>query len=886
MYPPQHPTDTQPLELLAPAGGLEAGYAAIHYGADAIYLGLPRFSARAEAANFSFKDVAAITGYAHSRTVRRRVYVTVNTLIKEGELDELVEALAMVAAIGVDAVIVQDLGVYRILRLHFPELRLHASTQMTIHNRPGVELARELGFARVTLARELTLEEIADIAALPGIETEVFVHGALCYGYSGLCLYSSHLLGRSGNRGRCAYLCRDKYRQGAESQFTFSMKDLALPEFVPRLRRAGVTALKIEGRMKSPLFVAAVVNYYRQLLDGNLTAEKAKTLAADIQTIFSRPWTNLFLTNRWNRNVIDPEYVGHRGYPIGQVEEIVRLASGEVRLRFHPSQPLEVHDGLQMDVPGLSRPYGFAVERLRVLDGAAGEPAVAGAQTGLVFEAPASARVEVALPGDHPEIPEGVVIYCASSQEIKRRYRFEKPKPGLFRIRCPVNFEIHIGPDRIRATASLVGVAALPRHARGLLRTCPADSGSADQAPPKRYAQASAITATIETPGQFYAARNVDQMRVAVEQAFGKLGATRFATAQVIVRNPQACFIPISLLNQVRRQITDQLEVRYQQALSTGITQVKAALASAPLVPSAAAGASQAVVRWCLKTDQSAWLDTFEDADWQGVDEVVLEVPPDATHAFDALIHRLAECIGLARLRLALPVIMRRWEYSAFQKTIRRLIGANWRRWQVANLGAWGSLCVAGAERQGVELDISADWPMYVLNHVAAEQMLALGATCLTLSPEDDGANLRCLLATLGNKAVVVVYQDTPLMISEACVLPAAGPARHSLGDGGCDRRGTCRPGVPGSGVPVLTSSFGEKVRVINRHCRMVVIHEKPFCLTPHIPALVSAGARILRADFMYREYTADRVREIWRRLRAGQAIPGTHAGNFERGLK
>src|SRR5450759_3201397 len=182
MHSTHHPVDTQPLELLAPAGGLEAGYAAIHYGADAIYLGLPRFSARAEAANFSFEDVAAITGYAHSRPVRRRVYVTVNTLIQERERDELVEALAAVAARGVDAVIVQDLGVYRILRRHFPELRLHASTQMAIHNRPGVELARELGFARVTLAHELTLEELADIAALPGIETEVFIHGALCYG--------------------------------------------------------------------------------------------------------------------------------------------------------------------------------------------------------------------------------------------------------------------------------------------------------------------------------------------------------------------------------------------------------------------------------------------------------------------------------------------------------------------------------------------------------------------------------------------------------------------------------------------------------------------------------------------------------------------------------
>lgn len=856
MHPTQCPADKRSLELLAPAGGLEAGYAAIYYGADAIYLGLPRFSARAEAANFSFDDVATITGYAHSREVRRRIYVTINTLIQEGELNELVEDLAAVAALGVDAVIVQDLGMYRILRRYFPELRLHASTQMAIHNRPGVELARELDFARVTLARELTLEEIANIAALPDIETEVFIHGALCYGYSGLCLYSSHLLGRSGNRGRCAYLCRDQYRWGAECRFVFSMKDLALPEFVPQFRRAGVTALKIEGRMKSPLYVAAVVNYYRQLLDGNLTAEKAQMLAADIQTIFSRPWTNLFLPDRWNRNVIDPEYVGHRGYPIGQVEEIVRLRSGEVRLRFHPSQPLEVHDGLQMDVPGLPRPYGFAVERLRVLDGAAG------AQTGLVFEASAGARVEVALPGDHPEIPKGAMVYCASSQEIKRRYRFEKPKPGLFRIRRPVNFEVHIAVDGIRATASLVGVATLPHQKRGLLRPYPADRGSAN-----------AVAATIEIAGQFHAVRNADQMRLAVEQAFGKLGATRFVAAQVIVHNPQACFVPVSLLNQVRRQVTDQLETRYQEALSAQIAFVNSALVIAPTAPS-----PQAAVQWCLKTDQPAGLDAFEDADWQDVDEVVLEVPPDATNAFDTVINRLAARIGTTHLRMALPVIMRRWEQSAFQKTIRRLAGAGWCRWQVANLGAWGLFRSAVAGWQGIELDISADWPMYVLNHVTAEQLLTLGATRLTLSPEDDSENMRSLVAVLGDKAVVIVYQDTPLMISEACVLPLVG----------CDRRGTCR-----AGEPILTSSFGEKVRVINRHCRMMVINEKPFCLAPHIPALVSAGARILRADFMYRAYTGEQMRTIWRRLRAWQVypelrgtIPGTHAGNFERGLR
>ena len=291
-------------ELMAPAGSLDAGYAALHYGADSIYLGLKQFSARADAANFTPEELDAITAYAHSLQPRRKVFVTVNTLVLQDELSGLVEQLGTLADIGVDALIIQDLGVYRIAKKHFPELRLHASTQMAVHNRAGVEALKDLGFARVTLARELTLDEIREIIeAVPGVETEVFVHGALCYSYSGLCLFSSHRLGRSGNRGRCAYLCRDEFTDDGRPAkgFVFSMKDLALPGEVAALGKAGVTSLKIEGRMKSPLYVAATTNYYRKLIDGNVSPAERKELEADIQTIFSRPWTELYTRSRANQ---------------------------------------------------------------------------------------------------------------------------------------------------------------------------------------------------------------------------------------------------------------------------------------------------------------------------------------------------------------------------------------------------------------------------------------------------------------------------------------------------------------------------------------------------------------------------------------------------------
>ena len=390
---------------MAPAGSFDAACAAFHYGADAIYLGLKQFSARADAANFTPDELDAITAYAHSLLPRRNVFVTVNTLVLQDELSGLVEQLGALADIGVDALIIQDLGVYRIVKKHFPELRLHASTQLAVHNQAGVEALKELGFARVTLARELTLDEMREIVdAVPGVETEVFVHGALCYSYSGLCLFSSHRLGRSGNRGRCAYLCRDKFRtRDGKEGFVFSMKDLALAEEVAALRKVGVTSFKIEGRMKSPLYVAATTNYYRKRIDGQVSPAERKEYEADIQTIFSRPWTELYAHSREAKGVIDSDTVGHRGAPVGKVDLIL---DNRV-LRFRSSRAIEVHDGLQIDIPGEAKPFGFPVDALRL----AGEYKH-------TFEAPANTSVEVMLPDDHPEIPRGATVYHASSQDV------------------------------------------------------------------------------------------------------------------------------------------------------------------------------------------------------------------------------------------------------------------------------------------------------------------------------------------------------------------------------------------------------------------------------------------------------------------------------------
>ncbi len=232
------------MELLAPAGNLEAGVAAFQYGADAVYLGLQNFSARADADNFSFDDLSTILGLAHNNPEwPRKVYVAVNTLVRERELPELIDTLARLRDMEPDALIVQDWAVFQLVQEYFPEITLHASTQMAIHNAQGARYASDIGFTRIVASRELTIPEIADIARLPNLEVEVFIHGALCYSYSGLCQLSATMRGESGNRGECAYICRKKYNIAGpdgpcEACNAMSMKDLAAGDVIPANRRA------------------------------------------------------------------------------------------------------------------------------------------------------------------------------------------------------------------------------------------------------------------------------------------------------------------------------------------------------------------------------------------------------------------------------------------------------------------------------------------------------------------------------------------------------------------------------------------------------------------------------------------------------------------------
>jgi len=270
----------------------------------------------------------------------------------------------------------------------------------------------------------------------------------------------------------------------------------------------------VEGRKKSPLYVATTTDYYRKLLDGRLTPLDRAVQEADLQAVFSRPWTKLFVQSHKDKEVADRDTVGHRGTPVGKVEA-VRGSGSDVRIRFRTKRALERHDGLQIDLPVLGKPFGFAVDHLWILDPRRGTKMLD------VFEADSGAIVEVGLPPDHPPIPVGAPVYCSSSQAVKRRYRHDRPKPNLYRVRRAVDVALSLTADEITVAGRVAEVEA-----------------------------------RLSLPGPFAPAKDAAAMAAAVRGAFEKLGDTGLSLGSFTFDNAGTFFVPVSRLNQLRRNLT------------------------------------------------------------------------------------------------------------------------------------------------------------------------------------------------------------------------------------------------------------------------------------------------------------------------------------------
>ncbi len=313
-------------EILAPAGSYDAFLAAVHHGCDAVYLGGEKYGARAYAKNFDIDTIDKSLRYAHQRGVK--VYYTINTLFKQKELKGLLEHVSELIDLGMDAFIVQDLGVLSLLSSTFEGIELHASTQMNCHNLEGIEYLKRHGISRVVPARELSLTEIAYITQRSDVEIEAFVHGALCYCYSGQCLMSSFLGGRSGNRGRCAQPCRLKYEVSKAGQYNLqshllSPKDIETLTILPELIEAGISSFKIEGRMKNPEYVGLMTKlyrYYRDYYYDHTTYEVREDDLRDMIQIFNRgEFSQGYYKQHSGKNMMTKTQPKHQGALIGKV---------------------------------------------------------------------------------------------------------------------------------------------------------------------------------------------------------------------------------------------------------------------------------------------------------------------------------------------------------------------------------------------------------------------------------------------------------------------------------------------------------------------------------------------------------------------------------------
>ena len=314
------------VELLAPAGNPEALEAAIAEGADAVYLGLKSFNARMRSSNFAWNQFEATVDVLHKRN--KKIYVTVNTVVTEDEMERLYRFLAYLNNVGPDGIIVQDIGLIQMAHKHFPQLKLHASTQLNIASAKAANAMSRWGVSRTVLARELSLEEIRAVHANTSCELEVFVHGALCVSESGLCLFSSYLGGKSANRGMCTQACRRLYTahepEGDREGYFFSPADLQLIEYIPDLIQAGVASFKIEGRMKSAEYVGTVVSAYRYVID-NWEADKKAAVEIGKRILandFARKKTSYRFKSARAEEVLNPDQAGGTGIYLGVIDGI------------------------------------------------------------------------------------------------------------------------------------------------------------------------------------------------------------------------------------------------------------------------------------------------------------------------------------------------------------------------------------------------------------------------------------------------------------------------------------------------------------------------------------------------------------------------------------
>lgn len=820
-------------ELLAPAGSWESLVAAVENGADAVYLGGKLFNARQSAGNFDDKELSRAVEFAHVRGVK--VYVTVNILLDDQELPDAVRFLHFLQQCGADAAIVQDLGLARLARKVIPELPLHASTQMTTHNLPSALLLKETGIDRVVLARELSLKAIKEIIQRGGVEVEVFIHGALCVCYSGQCLMSSLIGGRSGNRGRCAQPCRLQYvlvdssgrplaDPGVVGDYLLSPRDLNLSENLPDLIETGIASLKIEGRMKRPEYVATVVRIYRDLLDraaagGNFAVRPEE--ARELAQIFNRDFSTGYFYGRPGRELMSYKRPNNRGVRLGRIKGFDRKTRlAEISLE----EPLRVGDGIEVWVTEGGRAAG---EVGRIMLG--GKP---------VDRAPAGAVVQLDIPG---RVFPGDRVFKTHDADLMERARSS-----------------FTSPKELKKIPLVFTVAA--RKGEPLRIVVKDPSGYAGEA---------------ETTSPAQEALNRPLTFEYLEKQLARLGNTPFEMAELHCRLDGEVMVPVSEINEARRTALTRLEdqraaaFRREPPVSEDVFNRRLSTALSRESRTGLDGAIRPVLSVAV-TD----LPSLKAAVKAGAGEVYFGGEQYRSKGPITLedIYAGSEICAKAGVRFILssPRILQDDDLDRFCRLLEKVSARHLDGVQAGNPG------LIRKAREITDRPVYADFSLNVFNHETAVFLMEAGVSRVTLSPELTLEQIRRLVPFLPLPSEVIVHGTLPMMVSEYCAVGSL------LGGGkakGC-------PGPCGGHPCGLKDRKGVVFPVeLDQFCRMHIFNSRDLCVIEDIGSLTRAGVSALRIEA--RREGAEYVRDVVRAYRSAME-PSPKAREEERisGLK
>jgi len=833
MHPAVAPPPSPP-ELLAPAGDWDCLRAAIENGADAVYFGLDAgFNARARATNFAVGDLPELMDTLHRRGLRG--YATLNTLVFADELEPFGRLVEDVADAGVDAVLVQDVGVAAWIRGRRPDLPLHASTQMTLTSAETIELAERLGMSRVVLARELSIAEIAAIRRQTSMPLEVFVHGALCVAYSGQCLTSESLGGRSANRGQCAQACRLPYDLVCDGRdvnlgdrkYLLSPQDLAAYALAPELLAAGIAAFKIEGRLKTPEYVAAITGHYRRAIDTALAGLPVEFTAGEVEEMeltFSRGFSPGWLRGCDHKMLVPATSSAKRGVRLGTVATVSR-------------------DRVAVDLVGsVKRGDGVAIDCGPTSDEAIGGRVYEVFRGGLSLTGPVAAgRVELSFAHgtiDPDRITCGQAVWKTDDPEVTSRLRKTFSGKGLAR-RQPVDLRIRV---------------AVGEPVRVVAETALGTSCEVRSEEPARAALRHPLSTAV------------------LREQLGRLGGTPFLLRDLEAEISGEPMLPLSVLGRLRHALVAALEAAATRRRVPEESRPVAAGSGWAAAPQRSDGAPRAalpVLHVLVRTVAQL--------------RRVLELGERRIHAEFADIRGYHEAVercrsAAATILLATPRIQKPDELGVFRALAKhRPDGMLVRNW--AGLRFF----------RDVGLPVVADFSLNVANGMAAEFFLAAGCDRVTPSFDCNREQLLALVATsAAERLEVVIHQHIAMFHMEHCVFCAVlSPGTDKTNCGRpCDTHAVKLRDRIGIEHP-LTADVGCRNTLYNATCQSGA---------EVVPALIKQGVRHLRIELLdeddreteatltaYRKLLAGRCtgREVWTALKAANRV-GVTRGTLE----